>query len=83
MCLSVACLTGNVRILAQSFNVIQSIRQQRTFTVDPVLPSDGKYPSGTVVTVTANLTKVMFLMPFITRKKVAGDKCILIDENDL
>jgi len=57
MCLSVACLTGNVRILAQSFNVTVDKTANGTFTVDPVLPSDGKYPSGTVVTVTAKPDK--------------------------
>ena len=57
MCLSVVCLTGNVRILAQSFNVTVDKPANGTFTVDPVLPLNGKYPSGTVVTVSAKPDK--------------------------
>jgi acetyl esterase len=38
---------------AQSYTVILDKPINGTFKVDPALPSDGKYPSGTVVTVTA------------------------------
>ncbi len=38
---------------AQSFSVIVDKPENGTFTLDPALPSDGKYPEGTVVTVTA------------------------------
>ncbi len=39
--------------MAQSYNTIVDKPLNGTVTLDPVLPSDGKYPSGTVVTVTA------------------------------
>jgi acetyl esterase len=56
-CISVAFLAGNGRIAAQTFNVIIDKPANGTFIVDPVLPADGKYPSGTVVTVTAQPDK--------------------------
>ncbi|MGC1389854.1 MAG: alpha/beta hydrolase [Bacteroidales bacterium] len=55
--ISVVCLTGNVRILSQSFSVTIDKPANGTFTVDPALPSDAKYPAGTVVIVTAKPDK--------------------------
>jgi acetyl esterase len=40
-------------IFAQTINTIVDKPLNGTVTLDPVLPSDGKYPAGTVVTVTA------------------------------
>jgi acetyl esterase len=57
ICVSIICLTGNGRILAQSFSVSIDKPVNGTFTVDPALPSDGKYPSGTIVNVTAKPDK--------------------------
>ena len=37
----------------QSYNVIIDKPVNGTFTLDPPLPADGKYPAGTIVTVTA------------------------------
>lgn len=37
----------------QSFNVTVDKAVNGTFQLDPALPADGKYPAGTVVTVTA------------------------------
>jgi acetyl esterase len=42
---------------AQSFSVTVDKPENGTFTLDPALPSDGKYPEGTVVTVTAKADK--------------------------
>ncbi|HKK43168.1 MAG TPA: alpha/beta hydrolase fold domain-containing protein [Bacteroidales bacterium] len=39
---------------AQSFTVVVDKPENGTFTLDPALPASGKYPKGTVVTVTAN-----------------------------
>jgi acetyl esterase len=46
-------LSGTGSILAQTINTIIDKPVNGTVTLDPVLPSDGKYPAGTVVTVTA------------------------------
>lgn len=54
---SVAIFTSTNCLFAQSFNVIIDKPVNGTFSVDPVLPSDGKYPAGTVVTVTAKADK--------------------------
>ena len=51
--LSVAYLSGTVSILAQTFNTLVDKPVNGTVKLDPALPADGKYPAGTVVTVTA------------------------------
>ncbi len=38
---------------AQSFSVVTDKPENGSFTIDPPLPADGKYPEGTVLTVTA------------------------------
>lgn len=46
-------ISGTTAIMAQSFTTIVDKPVNGTITLDPVLPADGKYPTGTVVTVTA------------------------------
>ncbi len=52
-CLLVVLLSLTGTIVAQSFNVIADKPVNGTFKLDPPLPADGKYPAGTIVTVTA------------------------------
>ena len=51
--LSVVSLFGTGNIMAQTFTVIADKPVNGTVTLDPALPADGKYPTGTLVTVTA------------------------------
>ena len=74
---SIACLSGTISLMAQSVNTIIDKPVNGTFTLNPPLPADGKYPSGTIVTVTATPAPGMFLMPDITLNRADGDKCIL------
>jgi acetyl esterase/lipase len=50
---SLTALFGTGTILAQSFNTIIDKPVNGTVKLDPALPADGKYPEGTIVTVTA------------------------------
>jgi acetyl esterase/lipase len=50
---SFACLSGTISIMAQSVNIIIDKPVNGTFTVNPPLPADGKYPSGSIITVKA------------------------------
>jgi acetyl esterase len=50
---SIAFLSGMVSIHAQSVNTIIDKTVNGTFTLEPPLPADGKFPTGTIVTVTA------------------------------
>jgi acetyl esterase len=50
---SFALFAGTGSMIAQSVNVIVDKPVNGTVTLDPALPSDGKYPEGTIVTVTA------------------------------
>jgi acetyl esterase/lipase len=50
---SITILAGTGGNLAQTINTIVDKPLNGTVTLDPVLPSDGKYPAGTIVTVTA------------------------------
>ena len=50
---SIAFLSGMVSIHAQTVNTIIDKAVNGTFTLAPPLPADGKYPTGTIVTVTA------------------------------
>ncbi len=52
-CLSAGCFTGTNTVVAQSFKVIADKPVNGTFELDPALPSDGQYPAGTIVTITA------------------------------
>jgi acetyl esterase/lipase len=49
----IALFTGTGKILAQSYTTIVDKAVNGTVKLDPALPADGKYPVGTVVTVTA------------------------------
>ncbi|MGD0756679.1 MAG: alpha/beta hydrolase [Bacteroidales bacterium] len=53
VCILVVCLAETDNIVAQSFKVIVDKPVNGTFKLDPALPSDGQYPEGTIVTVTA------------------------------
>jgi acetyl esterase/lipase len=46
-------MSGTTAILSQSINTIVDKPVNGTIKLDPVLPADGKYPQGTIVTVTA------------------------------
>lgn len=50
---SFAFLTGSLETSAQTFTVTSDKSVNGTFTLNPALPPDRKYPAGTVVTVTA------------------------------
>jgi acetyl esterase len=50
---SVVIIAGTGCIFAQSYNTIADKPVNGSVTLDPALPADGKYPAGTVVTVTA------------------------------
>lgn len=47
-------LTGTATLFAQSFKVTIDKPVNGTFKIDPPLPEDGKFPAGTVVTVSTN-----------------------------
>ncbi len=53
VCVSIAFLAETGCSLAQSVNVIADKPVNGTFKLEPALPADGKYPAGTVVTITA------------------------------
>lgn len=48
-----ALIAGAGRLVAQSITTVVDKPVNGTITLDPALPADGKYPSGTIVTVTA------------------------------
>lgn len=50
---SFAYLAGAGTLIAQTINTIVDKPVNGTINLDPALPADGKYPAGTVVTVTA------------------------------
>ena len=50
---SAALLSGTISLMAQSVNIIIDKPVNGTFTLNPPVPADGKYPTGTVITVTA------------------------------
>jgi acetyl esterase/lipase len=52
ICTFIANVSVTGRIMGQSYNTIIDKAVNGSFTLDPVLPPDGKYPAGTVVTVT-------------------------------
>ena len=51
--LSAALIIGTGCVLAQSITTILDKPVNGTVTLVPALPADGKYPAGTLVTVTA------------------------------
>jgi hypothetical protein len=53
VCISIACVAKTGCTLAQSINVFADKPVNGTFKLEPALPADGKYPAGTVVTITA------------------------------
>ena len=53
LCFLIANATQTGCTLAQSINVIADKPVNGTFKLEPALPADGKYPAGTVVTITA------------------------------
>jgi acetyl esterase len=50
-------LSGAGFLFSQSFSVVLDKPLNGTFKVDPALPADGKYPAGTVLTVTSTPDK--------------------------
>jgi acetyl esterase len=53
VCASIALISSTAKLIAQSYNTTIDKPVNGTFKLDPALPADGKYPSGTIVTVTA------------------------------
>jgi acetyl esterase/lipase len=53
VCASVVMISVSGSLIAQSYNTIIDKPVNGTFKLDPALPADGKYPAGTIVTVTA------------------------------
>ncbi len=51
--ISLILLSISMNLLSQSFTVVKDESTNGTYRLDPAMPPDGKYPEGTVVTVTA------------------------------